>query len=134
MIPSTGFSFNIIALIFLAHKTLPKSRPYTQKFFSLSYYNPTTDLYGIGWDDSYFIAFCILLFMGLRSFFMEQILGPLAKHWGVSKKGDLTRFSEQAWLLVYYCAFWPLGMVRNSLPTSIRPHGNGADFRPVHIL
>ncbi|RYP48730.1 hypothetical protein DL768_005450 [Monosporascus sp. mg162] len=106
----TGFSFNLIALIFLAHFLLPKARQYTLKFFALSYYNPDTGLYGIGWDDFYFIAFCIILFTGLRAFFMEHVLGPLAKHWGVAKKGDVTRFSEQAWLLIYYSVFWPLGM------------------------
>ncbi|KAK7756516.1 Sphingosine N-acyltransferase lag1 [Diatrype stigma] len=107
----TGFSFNIIALIFLAHTLLPKARPYTLKFFTLSYFNPDSGLYRIGWDDFYFITFCIVLFTGLRAFFMEHVLAPLAKHWGVTKKGDVTRFSEQAWLLVYYSAFWPLGMV-----------------------
>ena len=42
---------------------------------------------------------------------MEYVLAPIAKLQGIRKRKDLARFSEQAWLLVYYCFFWPLGMV-----------------------
>ena len=52
-----------------------------------------------------------MLFTGLRAWTMEYVLAPLAKSTGISKRKDLTRFSEQAWLLVYYCFFWPLGVV-----------------------
>ncbi|KAI1337228.1 longevity assurance proteins LAG1/LAC1 [Xylariaceae sp. FL0016] len=106
----TGLSFNLIALIFLAHVFIPKARQHTLKFFTLSYYNPETEQYAIGGDDYYFVSFCVILFTGLRAGVMEHILAPLAKHWGVSKKKDITRFSEQAWLLIYYSIFWTLGM------------------------
>jgi very-long-chain ceramide synthase len=85
---------------------------HTAKFFTLSYYNPQTGNYGIGFDDGYFIAFCIVLLTGLRAATMEFILAPLAKVSGAgNKRKDMTRFSEQAWLIVFYCIFWPLGMV-----------------------
>ena len=42
---------------------------------------------------------------------MEYILAPFARLQGVTKRKMLTRFSEQAWLLVYYSVFWTLGMV-----------------------
>jgi acyl-CoA-dependent ceramide synthase len=42
---------------------------------------------------------------------MDYVLAPLARRCGVHKKKDVTRFSEQAWLLVYYSVFWPMGMV-----------------------
>lgn len=45
---------------------------------------------------------------------MEYILAPIAKLQGITKRKELTRFSEQAWLLVYYFAFWPLGVVRGT--------------------
>ncbi|KAI0475977.1 putative longevity-assurance protein [Xylariaceae sp. FL0804] len=106
----TGFSLNLITLVFLAHVFIPKARQHTLKFFTLSYYNPSTGTYAIGGDDYYFIAFCVVLFTGLRAGCMENILAPLAKHWGISKKKDVTRFSEQAWLLVYYNVFWTLGL------------------------
>ncbi|KAI0019972.1 longevity assurance proteins LAG1/LAC1 [Xylariomycetidae sp. FL0641] len=106
----TGFSFNLIALVFLAHVFLPKARPHTLKFFTLSYHNPDTGRYGIGGADYYFILFCTVLYTGLRAACMENVLAPLARHWGVSKTKDITRFSEQAWLLVYYIVFWSLGL------------------------
>lgn len=106
-----GLSFNLIALLFLAHAFLPKARAVTHKFFHLCYYNSDSDQYGVGFDDVYVIAFFIVLFTGLRAWTMEYLLAPLAKSQGISKRKDLTRFSEQAWLLVYYCFFWPLGVV-----------------------
>ncbi|ORY67786.1 TLC domain-containing protein [Pseudomassariella vexata] len=106
----TGFSFNLIALLFLTHFCMSKARPYTSKFFTLSHYNPNTGKYAAGRDDLCFIAFCIILFTGLRAGFMENILAPLAKIWGISKRKEITRFSEQAWLLIYYTVFWTLGL------------------------
>ncbi|KAG5984341.1 hypothetical protein E4U43_006183 [Claviceps pusilla] len=41
---------------------------------------------------------------------MEYILGPFARMQGVTKKKDQIRFTEQAWLLVYYSVFWTMGM------------------------
>ncbi|KAI0149506.1 TLC domain-containing protein [Xylariaceae sp. FL1272] len=105
-----GLSFNLIALIFLTHMFIPKARAHTHKFFTLSYYNSQSGSYAIGSDDYYFIAFCIVLFTGLRAGLMEHVLAPLAKHWGLSNRKDMTRFSEQAWLLIYYTCFWPVGV------------------------
>ncbi|KAI0008279.1 longevity assurance proteins LAG1/LAC1 [Xylariaceae sp. FL0662B] len=106
----TGLSFNLIALIFLAHLFIPKARPHTSKFFTISYYNPASGAYAIGSDDYCFISFCVILFTGLRAGFMEHILAPLARYWGISKRKDMTRFSEQAWMLVYYAFFWTVGV------------------------
>ncbi|KAI1650891.1 longevity assurance proteins LAG1/LAC1 [Daldinia loculata] len=105
----TGLSFNLITLIFLTHICLPKARPHTSKFFTLSYYNPESGKYSIGTNDYHFISFCIVLFTGLRACLMEHILSPLARQWGISKRKDITRFSEQAWMLVYYSVFWTVG-------------------------
>jgi acyl-CoA-dependent ceramide synthase len=107
-----GLSFNLISLLFLTHFCLSKARPYTSKFFTLSYYNPRTEKYAAGIDDLYFMTFCIVLFTGLRAGVMEHVLAPLAKRWGIAKRKDATRFSEQAWLLIYCSIVWPLGMVR----------------------
>lgn len=90
---------------------IPKARPHTLKFFTLSYNNPESGDYAVGGDDYYFISFCILFFTGLRAGLMEHVFAPLAKHWGLNKRKDVTRFSEQAWLLVYYSFFWPFGVV-----------------------
>ncbi|KAI0385114.1 longevity assurance proteins LAG1/LAC1 [Hypomontagnella monticulosa] len=109
-IASRCLSFNLIALIFLAHLCLPKARPYTSKYFTLSYYNPASGKYAVGSGDYHFVSFCIILFTGVRAGLMEHVLAPLARHWGISKRKEITRFSEQAWMLFYYCIFWTLGM------------------------
>ena len=108
---STGLSFNLIALLFLAHICISSAQPYTSKFFTLSHYNPNTGKYAAGHDDFYFITFCIVLFTGLRAGLMEYVLAPLAKLWGISKRKEVTRFSEQGWILIYYNVFCPLGIV-----------------------
>jgi acyl-CoA-dependent ceramide synthase len=107
-------SLNLLALLFLAHACIPKARIHTTKFFHLSYFNQRTGKYATGFDDAYLIAFFIVLFTGLRAGTMDYILAPLGRLNGISKKKTLTRFTEQAWLLVYYCVFWPTGMVRGS--------------------
>lgn len=122
-LPFPGLAFNLIALLLLAHAFIPKARPLTGKFFTYSYHNPTTGKYGVGYDDAYFITFCIILFTGLRASAMEYLLAPIAKLGGISKRKDLTRFSEQAWLLVYYTIFWPLGLV-SCTPAKSAPRCN----------
>ncbi|KAM6533199.1 Sphingosine N-acyltransferase lag1 [Fusarium falciforme] len=105
-----GLSFNLLALIFLAQTFIPKAREHTYKFFNLSYYNPKSGQYRIGFDDAYFIAFCIILFTGLRAGIMEHVLAPIGRLQGITSRKSLTRFSEQAWLMVYYTVFWPWGV------------------------
>ncbi|KAI2626563.1 longevity assurance proteins LAG1/LAC1 [Hypoxylon sp. NC1633] len=106
----TAHSFNLIALLFLAHICIPSARPLTSKFFTLSYYNPATRKYASGHDDVCFISFCIVLFTGVRAGSMRYVLSPLARRWGVAKEKDVTRFSEQGWMLMYNSVFWSLGM------------------------
>ncbi|KAK4161404.1 putative sphingosine N-acyltransferase [Cladorrhinum sp. PSN259] len=110
-----GLSFNLLALLFLTH-CMPRAREHTAKYFTLSYYNAKTGEYGLGAKDSYLISFFIVLFTLLRASTMDYILAPFARSWGISKRKDVTRFTEQAWLLIYYLVFWPLGMYlyRNS--------------------
>lgn len=45
---------------------------------------------------------------------MEYVLAPFARMQGVTKKKDQVRFTEQAWLLVYYSVFWTMGVVSHS--------------------
>lgn len=94
---------------------MTRARPYTAKYFTLSYYNPQTGEYALGWDDGYLILFCVLLFTGLRAASMEYVLAPFAKAHGIKKRKDITRFSEQAWLLMYYMVFWTLGAVSGAM-------------------
>ncbi|KAI7785809.1 longevity-assurance protein [Diaporthe eres] len=104
-----GFSFNLLALLFCAHYLLPKSQSYTAKFVRLQYYSANSGKYGAGFDDSYFVAFAVVLLTGLRAATMEYALAPFAKYMGISKKKEVTRFAEQAWLVLYCTTFWSLG-------------------------
>ena len=101
MIPRAGIAFHIIVIVFLLHTCISEVRPRTSKFFSLSYYNPRTGKYGAGFDDLYFIAFCIVLLTGLRAGVMEYVLAPIARVGGLLKSKEVTRFSEQAWLTTW---------------------------------
>ncbi|KAF4587148.1 Sphingosine N-acyltransferase lag1 [Ophiocordyceps camponoti-floridani] len=105
-----GLSFNLLALLFLAHTFIPKARAHTRRFFHLSYYDNNSAKYGVGFDDVYVILFCIVLFTGLRAATMEYVLAPFARLQGLTKRKALTRFSEQAWLFLYYSVFWSIGM------------------------
>ncbi|KAF7555404.1 hypothetical protein G7Z17_g2188 [Cylindrodendrum hubeiense] len=104
-----GIAFNLLALLFFAN-FIPKARPYTTKFFTLSYLNEATGKYSNGSDDIYLIICFIVLFSGLRAAVMQYVLVPFAKICGVHKRKDLNRFSEQSWLLCYYAVFWNMGM------------------------
>ncbi|KAF3075606.1 Sphingosine N-acyltransferase lag1 [Trichoderma lentiforme] len=106
----TPVAINLLALLFLSHLLIPKSRVYTRPFFELSHYNPDTGLYANGGNDEYFIAFFVVLFTGLRHAVMSFVLCPLARRGGISKKKDVARFSEQAWNIIHYSVFWPLGL------------------------
>jgi acyl-CoA-dependent ceramide synthase len=126
-----GLSFNLIALLFLSHIFIPKSRAYTSKFFTLSHYNTKTGKYASSSDDFCFISFCVVLITGLRAACMEYILSPLANLGGIPKKKEAARFAEQAWLWIYANAVWPVGLV-SFLEVIARKIG--ADRIKVHLL
>lgn len=102
---------NLILLLALTHICFPRARRRTRPFFELSYYNPSTGLYGQGPEDFYFIFFCVIVFTGLRAAVMTYCLLPLARRAGLVKRRAQDRFTEQAWLLVYYTFMCPLGLV-----------------------
>ena len=45
---------------------------------------------------------------------MDYVLTPLAAWAGIERKKARVRFAEQAWILLYYGAFWSCGMVLHS--------------------
>ncbi|RYP18995.1 hypothetical protein DL767_009722 [Monosporascus sp. MG133] len=79
----TGLAFHTITPLLLTHICIPAARPHTSKFFKLSYHNPVTGKYGAGHDDLCFVAFCVVLCVGIRSALMRHVLAPLAffGHW-----------------------------------------------------
>lgn len=105
---------NLLSLLFLTHIFFPRARDRTTKFFTMSYYNPETNMYGCGTDDLPYVIFWTVAFTGLRVAVMDYMLDPLARLGGIRTKKGLDRFKEQAWLIVYYIISWSLGMVRES--------------------
>lgn len=105
-----GIVFNLVALLYLTQLLIPRARPFTRPFWSLSHYNPTTGKYAVGSNDIYYVFYYLVLFTGLRDGLMNGVLGPLGRRWGISKTKDVERFAEQTWMICYYCLFWPLGV------------------------
>lgn len=106
-----GISVNLVLLLAMTHSMFPRLRPFTQKFFSLSYYDPSTQRYGTGWDDLYFVSLWTVIVTGLRVAVMQYMLEPLARFGGITRKRVRVRYAEQGWLALYYLASWLLGMV-----------------------
>lgn len=57
-----------------------------------------------------FVLFLVVLFTGLRASTMDYVLSPFARSQGLYKKKPITRFAEQAWLVIVYTVFYPLGV------------------------
>ncbi|KAL8821073.1 MAG: hypothetical protein Q9223_000835 [Gallowayella weberi] len=105
-----GLAANLLALLMMTHACFPRARSHTRKFWQMSYYNPTSKKYALGWDDSFLVVFWLVLFTGLRAVVMDSVLTPLAHMLGLNDKKEKTRFAEQAWVLIYDTTFWSLGM------------------------
>ncbi|KAH0544624.1 hypothetical protein FGG08_001274 [Glutinoglossum americanum] len=105
-----GLSMNFLILLFLSHLCFPAARRHTRKFFELAYHDPQTGRYGKGWNDIFMIVYWVIIFTGLRAAVMDWFLIPFARWGGVAKTKGRMRFAEQAWLFLYYTAFWTLGM------------------------
>lgn len=126
-----GLSINLLMLLGLTHLCFPRARRHTRKFFELSYYNPQSGEYTAGWDDAYMVVYWLVIFTGLRAGIMDFVLTPLAKLGGIKDRNDVTRFAEQAWLLIYCSVFWSLGMVGYSLSYT---HYKSDQILVYHVL
>ena len=111
LIALLGISAYLLALLALIHLVVPHSQHYTRKFFLISYYNVSTGLHALGWDDICFVFFWIIVFTGMRCSIMDYVLTPMARRAGIRKKKTQVRFAEQAWILLYPGVFWSFGMV-----------------------
>ena len=98
-------------LLALTHLCFPRARQHTRKFFKLSYFNPSSGKYALGWDDLPLVFYWIVVFTGLRAAVMDYVFVPLAQIAGIEKKKEKVRFAEQAWIFVYPLGIWSLGMV-----------------------
>ena len=111
LIEDAGVAVNLLMLLALTHMCFPRARRHTRKFFQLSYFNPSSGKYTLGWDDLPLVFYWIIVFTGLRATVMDYVLVPLAQLAGIEKKKEKVRFAEQAWIFLYSSAFWSLGMV-----------------------
>jgi acyl-CoA-dependent ceramide synthase len=109
-----GIALNLLLLLSLTHICFPRARRHTRKFYDLSYYNAESGRYALGWDDLLMVNFWLIVFTGLRVAVMDYVLMPLAQRAGINRRKEKVRFAEQAWIYLYYGAFWSLGMVRFS--------------------
>ncbi|KAJ9494760.1 Sphingosine N-acyltransferase lag1 [Exophiala xenobiotica] len=105
-----SISLNLISMLFFIHIFFPAARHHTQKFFCISYYNPNTGTFALGWDDIFFVFYWLIVFTGLRCAIMDYVLTPLASLLGLKKKKPKVRFAEQAWLVLYSSTSWSVGM------------------------
>ncbi|KEF60460.1 uncharacterized protein A1O9_02021 [Exophiala aquamarina CBS 119918] len=103
-------SLNFISILFLIHLVFPSAQHHTQKFFRISYFNPATGTYALGWDDIFFVFYWTVVFTGLRCAVMDYLLTPLASLLGIKKKKPKVRFAEQAWIFIYPSFSWSVGM------------------------
>ena len=104
----------------MTHLFFPRARPSTRKFHLLSYHDPKTNKYALGWDDFYMVMYSIIVLTGLRAATMDFALVPLAQVLGIGRKKDKIRFAEQAWILIYDSAMWTIGVVHCLVPSEIR--------------
>ncbi|OJJ47808.1 hypothetical protein ASPZODRAFT_15257 [Penicilliopsis zonata CBS 506.65] len=105
-----AISAALLLILFTTHIFLPDVRQTTRTFFELSYHDPVTDTYTQGWDDLPYVAFWVVVFVGIRILLMDYLLKPLALLGGIHKKKAIIRFQEQAFILIYPIIFWSLGM------------------------
>ncbi|KAF5655142.1 sphingosine n-acyltransferase lac1 [Fusarium sp. NRRL 25303] len=66
--------------------------------------------YGKGSRDFAFVSFYVVVLSLTRSFFMQEVLRPLARHAGILKSGKQTRFMEQAYSVIYLIFTIPFGL------------------------
>ena len=110
MLTLPGISANLISMLFFIHIFFPSAGHHTRKFFRISYYNPATGDFALGWDDIFFVFYWSIVFTGLRCIVIDYALAPLAGVLGIRKKKPKVRFAEQAWIVCYYSVSWCTGI------------------------
>jgi very-long-chain ceramide synthase len=105
----------VLTALTTVHLLIPQS--YTAKFFSLSHFNPSTQLYNKGSSDWPFVITFVLIFTFVRAVLMRYVFSPI--FYRIAPHATLrtaTRFAEQAWSLLYYSISFMIGLyiIRNS--------------------
>lgn len=105
-----GISLTILAMLLALHNLYPSLRPYTQPFFELSYYDPTSNTYIQGWHDLYLVVSAALALTAIRAIVIERVIQPIGRSLGLKRKAAL-RLAEQGWQVLYYGFIWAIGLV-----------------------
>lgn len=105
---SVLFSSSLLTLLYFVNSRWPQ---YTTKFVRLQYeYPDSPGSYDIGFDDAFIVVTFIVIFCLVRSFLVEFILKPFARHrLKTTSLKSLQRFGEQGWSVVYYSCSWTYG-------------------------
>ena len=104
-----GLPLTVLSALGTIHLLI--DQPYTAKFFSLSYFNPSTQLYNKGPGDWSFVTTWVLIFTLLRASLMEFIFYPFFYRFAPSPAPrSATRFAEQAWSMSYYTISFAVGL------------------------
>lgn len=99
------FSRNLLILLYILHFTNPSTKHITDKFLHLQHHTGQDDqgneVYDIGFDDIYLVAYWVVMFTFLRSFLMKWVWGPFGRYvLKMGKKAEI-RFTEQSW--TFHC-------------------------------
>ncbi|CZR43949.1 uncharacterized protein FPRO_13757 [Fusarium proliferatum ET1] len=105
----------LISAVLLTWNLDPTESNPVHRFIFLSYrIEPTIAeervKYGKGSRDFAFVSFYVVVLSLTRSFFMQEVLRPLARHAGILKSGKQTRFMEQAYSVIYLTFAIPFGL------------------------
>lgn len=105
----------LISAVLLTWSLNPTESNPVHRFIFLSYrIEPTIAeervKYGKGSRDFAFVSFYVVVLSLTRSFFMQEVLRPLARHAGILKSGKQTRFMEQAYSVIYFTFAIPFGL------------------------
>lgn len=101
----------LVALCVLCTIHLLVDQPYTSKFFSLSHFNPSTQLYSKGSWDWAFVVTWVLFFTLIRGILMRFVFQPFFCAFAPNPTArTATRFAEQAWSASYYSVSFLVGL------------------------
>jgi very-long-chain ceramide synthase len=112
---TVGMPLTILSALGTVHFLI--DQPITEKFFFLSHFDSSTQLYTQGPSDWPFVTTWVLIFTLLRASLMEYIFYPIFNRFAPSPAPrTATRFAEQAWNVFYNTISFLVGLyiIRNS--------------------
>ncbi|KAH8807359.1 TLC domain-containing protein [Xylogone sp. PMI_703] len=109
----------LLLIIFLSIYALnPTESNIVHPFIFLSYKLPLKagadpnipPQYGKGLWDIAFVSFYTIVLSFTREFIMQELLRPLARHYGIKSRGKQARYMEQMYTAIYFAVMGPSGV------------------------